>query len=87
MKRFWHLLLCLLTTCVFAYLCVGDLTGGLEPARAVGLIATFVVAMTALLFLALEAYLALRDRVDALEARVEVLEEELAKKISASDGE
>ena len=87
MKRFLRFLLCALTAFVFAYLCVGDLLQALEPARAVGLIVTFVVLMTALLFLALEAHLALRGRVNALEARVVMLEEEMEKKPSASDGE
>ena len=72
---------------VFAYLCVGDLLQALEPARAVGLIVTFVVLMTALLFLALEAHLALRGRVNALETRVVTLEEEMEKKPATSDGE
>ena len=87
MKRLVHFLLCLLTAAVFAYFCVGDLTNHLEPARAAGLFITFVVTMTVLLFLALEAHLALRGRVNALEARVVTLEEEMEKKPSASDGE
>ena len=87
MKRFLRFLLCALTAFVFAYLCVGDLLQVLEPARAVGLIVTFVVLMTALLFLALEAHLALRGRVNALETRVVTLEEEMEKKPATSDGE
>jgi uncharacterized small protein (DUF1192 family) len=47
----------------------------------------FLVLMTALLFLSLEAHFALRDRVGELEARVAALEEEMEKKPSARDGE
>jgi hypothetical protein len=47
----------------------------------------FLALMTALLFLALEAYLSLRRRVVELDARIEALEEEMEKKPSASDGE
>lgn len=83
MKKFLRFVLCLLASFVFAYLCVGDLTGAMEPARAVGLFVTFLAFMTALLFLALEAYLSLRTRVGELEARVDALE----KEASTTDGE
>ena len=78
MKRLVHFLLCLLTAAVFAYFCVGDLTNHLEPARAAGLFVTFVVAITALLFIALENHLSLRER-------VEILEKELENRSSAMD--
>ena len=79
MKRLVHFLLCLLTAAVFAYFCVGDLTNHLEPARAAGLLITFVVTMTVLLFIALENHLSLRERVAALE-------KELEDRSSATDG-
>ncbi len=91
MKHVWRLLRllgCGWVAYVFlAYVATAFGRGKITPAQETGAFIMFLVLMTALLFLALEAYLSLRRRVVELDARIEALEEELAKKPSASDGE
>ena len=87
MKHVWRLLRllgCGWVAYVFlAYVATAFGRGKITPAQETGAFIMFLVLMTALLFLALEAYLALRGRVVELDARIEALEEELAKKPSS----
>ena len=91
MKHVWRLLRllgCGWVAYVFlAYVATAFGSGKITPAQETGAFIMFLVLMTALLFLALEAHLALRGRVNALEARVVTLEEEMEKKPATSDGE
>jgi hypothetical protein len=87
MKHVWRLLRllgCGWVAYVFlAYVATAFGRGKITPAQETGAFIMFLVLMTALLFLALEAYLSLRRRVVELDARIEALEEELAKKLSS----
>ena len=87
MKHVWRLLRllgCGWVAYVFlAYVATAFGRGKITPAQETGAFIMFLVLMTALLFLALEAYLSLRRRVVELDARIEALEEELAKKQSS----
>jgi hypothetical protein len=91
MKHVWRLLRllgCGWVAYVFlAYVATAFGRGKITPAQETGAFIMFLVLMTALLFLSLEAYFALRGRVGELEARVAALEEEMEKKPSARDGE
>ena len=84
--RFLRLLGCGWVAYVFlAYVATAIGGGKVDPAQETGALLMFILIMTALLFLTLEAYLTLRRRLIDLEARVAALEEGLEKKPFATD--